>query len=43
MKLGLLESKSRVPRQSWNSQRVPMKLGLLGPEPMAIELPQQQP
>ena len=43
VKLGLLELQSIVPRQSRNSQRVPMKLGLLGPEQMAIELPQQQP
>ena len=30
MKLGLLESQSRMPRQSLNSQRVPAELGLLG-------------
>ena len=40
--LGLLESQSRVPRQSLNSQRVLVELGLLGPEQMATGPPLQQ-
>ena len=31
----LLESQSRVPRRKLNSQRVPVELGLFGPEQMA--------
>ena len=34
VKLGLLESRSRVPRRNLNPQRVPVKLGLLGAEQM---------
>ena len=43
VKLGPLESKSRVPRQSLNSQRVLVELGILGPEQMATVPPLQQP
>ena len=42
-KLGLLEPQSRGPRQSLNLQRVPVELGLLGPEQMATGPPLQLP
>ena len=38
-RLGLLDSQSRVPRQSLNSQRVPEELGLLGAEQTACTVP----